>query len=122
MICRSIPASAPAARTARAYRSASASPPCAWTASRSAERGDSHKPQSNAARCWRSDYDGAVMGKREKVALELDSEAIAAAKAAGLDLSTVFLEALHRKLPTLHAEERAALARTWLEENRSAIE
>ena len=62
------------------------------------------------------------MGKREKVALELDSEAIAAAKAAGLDLSTVLLEALHRKLPTLHAEERAALARIWLEENRSAIE
>ena len=62
------------------------------------------------------------MGKREKIALELDSEAIAAAKAAGLDLSTVLLEALHRKLPTLHAEERAVLARTWLEENRSAIE
>ena len=62
------------------------------------------------------------MGKREMVALELDSEAIAAAKAAGLDLSAVLLEALHRKLPTLHAEERAALARTWLEENRSAIE
>ena len=63
-----------------------------------------------------------MMGKREMVALELDSEAIAAAKAAGLDLSAVLLEALHRKLPTLHAEERAALARTWLEENRSAIE
>jgi antitoxin CcdA len=62
------------------------------------------------------------MGKREKVALELDSEAIAAAKAAGLDLSAVLLEALHRKLPTLHAEERAARARTWLEENRSAIQ
>ena len=62
------------------------------------------------------------MRKREKAALELDSEAIAAAKAAGLDLSTVLLEALHRKLPTLHAEERVALARMWLEENRSAIE
>jgi antitoxin CcdA len=65
---------------------------------------------------------GSVMGKREKVALELDSEAIAAAQAAGLDLSAVLLEALHRKLPTLHAEERAARARAWREENRSAIE
>jgi antitoxin CcdA len=62
------------------------------------------------------------MGKREKVALELDSEAIEAAAAAGLDLSAVLLEALHRKLPTLHAEERDARARAWLEENRSAIE
>ena len=62
------------------------------------------------------------MNKREKVALELYSEAIAAAEAAGLDLSAVLLEALHRKIPTLHAEDRAAQARAWLEENRSAIE
>jgi antitoxin CcdA len=62
------------------------------------------------------------MGKREKIALELDIEAIAAAKAAGLDLSAVLLEALRRKIPTLHESERAALARTWLEENRDAIE
>jgi post-segregation antitoxin (ccd killing protein) len=62
------------------------------------------------------------VGKREKVALELDSEAIAAAEAAGLDLSAVLLEALHRKIPTLHAEERVARARAWFDENRSAIE
>ena len=62
------------------------------------------------------------MGKREKIALELDSEAIAAAEAEGLDLAAVLLEALHRKIPTLHAEERAAQAETWLEENRSAVE
>ena len=37
---RSTPASAPAARTARACRSASASRRCAWTGSRSAGRGD----------------------------------------------------------------------------------
>ena len=62
------------------------------------------------------------MGKREQVALELDSEAIAAAEAAGLDLSAVLLEALHRMIPTLHAEERAVRAKAWQEENRSAIE
>jgi antitoxin CcdA len=62
------------------------------------------------------------MGMREKVTLELDSEAIAAARAAGLDLAAVLLEALRRKIPTLHAEERAAQARTWQEENRNAIE
>jgi antitoxin CcdA len=62
------------------------------------------------------------MTKREQVALELDIEAIAAAEAAGLDLSAVLLEALHRKIPTLHVKERAEQARSWLEENRSAIE
>ena len=59
---------------------------------------------------------------REKVALELDTEAIRAAEAAGLDLSEVLLEALYRKIPTLHAEERAERARQWLEQNREAIE
>ena len=51
------------------------------------------------------------MGKREKVALELDSEVVAAAEAAGLDLSAVLLEALHRNIPTHHAEERAVRAK-----------
>ncbi len=59
---------------------------------------------------------------REKVALELDTEAIRAAEAAGLDLSEVLLEALYRKIPTLDAEERAERARQWLEQNREAIE
>jgi antitoxin CcdA len=62
------------------------------------------------------------MGTPEKVTLELDSEAIAAAQAADLDLSAVLLEALRRKIPTLHAEGRAARAQAWLEENRNAIE
>src|ERR1019366_940814 len=42
MTLRSIPASAPAARTARACRSASASPVCAWTASPWAEPAETY--------------------------------------------------------------------------------
>jgi antitoxin CcdA len=62
------------------------------------------------------------MRKRETVTLELDSEAVQAAQAKGLDLATVLLEALYRKIPTLHAEERAEQGRRWLQENREAIE
>jgi post-segregation antitoxin (ccd killing protein) len=62
------------------------------------------------------------MGKREAVTLELDSEAIAAAKTKGLDLSMVLLEALYRRIPELHAEERNEQGRRWLEQNREAIE
>ena len=58
----------------------------------------------------------------QKVVLELDSEAVQAAEAAGLNLSTVLLEALYRKLPNLHAEQRQELGRRWFEENREAIE
>jgi antitoxin CcdA len=65
---------------------------------------------------------GAPMGKIEKVAVELDSEAIEAAAKAGLDLSQVLLEALHRKLPDLHAGEREVAARKWYEENKEAID
>ena len=59
---------------------------------------------------------------QEKVTLDLDSEAVHAAEAAGLDLSTVLMEALYRKLPKLHAEQRGELGRRWFEENREAIE
>ncbi len=59
---------------------------------------------------------------RERVTLELDEESIAAAKAAGIDLSELLVQALRRRLPNLHAAERAELERRWLEENREAIE
>jgi post-segregation antitoxin (ccd killing protein) len=62
------------------------------------------------------------MHKRQTVTLELDSDAVQAAQAKGLDLATVLWEALYRKIPTLHAEERAEQARRWLEENKEAIE
>ena len=62
------------------------------------------------------------MGKRETVTLELDSDVIQAAHAKGLDLSMVLLEALYRRIPGLHVEERNEQGRRWLEENREAIE
>ena len=58
----------------------------------------------------------------ERVTIELDAESIAAAKEAGIDLSQVPVEALRRRLPNLHAAERAELARRWQEESREAIE
>jgi post-segregation antitoxin (ccd killing protein) len=61
------------------------------------------------------------MRKRELVTLLLESDAIEAAQANGLDLSAVLLEALYRKIPTLHAEKRAEQGRRWFEENREAI-
>mgnify|MGYP001427527160 CR=1 FL=1 len=58
----------------------------------------------------------------EGVTIELDAESIAAAKAAGIDLAQLLVEALRRRLPNLHAAERAELARRWQEENREAID
>jgi len=58
----------------------------------------------------------------ERITIELDAESIAAAKAAGIDLSELLVEALRRRLPSLHASERAELNRRWQEENREAIE
>jgi post-segregation antitoxin (ccd killing protein) len=58
----------------------------------------------------------------ERVTLELDSESIAAAKEAGIDLSVLLVEALRRRLPKLHAAEREAAARKWYEENKAAVD
>lgn len=58
----------------------------------------------------------------ERVSIELDSESIAAAKEAGIDLSQLLTEALRRRLPKLHAAEREAEARKWYEENKEAID
>jgi antitoxin CcdA len=58
----------------------------------------------------------------ERVTIELDTESVAAAKAAGIDLSQLLVQALRRRLPNLHAAARAELARQWQEENREAIE
>ena len=55
----------------------------------------------------------------EPVTVELDSESIAAAKEAGIDLSKSLVEALRRKLPKLHAAEREKAAREWYEETRT---
>ncbi|MPZ39878.1 MAG: acetoacetyl-CoA synthase [Rhizobiales bacterium] len=58
----------------------------------------------------------------ERISIELDSESIAAAREAGLDLSQLLREALHRRLPHLHAAERQAVAQQWYEENKEAID
>lgn len=58
----------------------------------------------------------------ERITVELDAESIAAAKAAGIDLSRLLVEALRRRLPKLHASERADINRRWQEQNREAIE
>jgi post-segregation antitoxin (ccd killing protein) len=58
----------------------------------------------------------------ERVTVELDSESIAAAQEAGIDLSQLLLEALRRRLPKLHAAEREAEARKWYEENKEAVD
>jgi antitoxin CcdA len=60
------------------------------------------------------------MGK--PVMVELDPESIAAAEAAGIDLSQLLIDALRRRLPNLHAAERAEFTRQWQEENREAID
>jgi antitoxin CcdA len=62
------------------------------------------------------------MGRREIVTLELDRDAVEAARAKGLDLSAILLEALYRRIPELHAEDGAEQGRRWFEENREAIE
>ena len=58
----------------------------------------------------------------EHVTIELDAESIAAAKAAGIDLSQLLVQALRRRLPDLHKAEREELARRWYEENREAVD
>jgi antitoxin CcdA len=58
----------------------------------------------------------------ERVTIELDAESIAVAKVAGIDLSQLLVEALRRRLPNLHAAERAEATQRWREQNREAIE
>jgi post-segregation antitoxin (ccd killing protein) len=58
----------------------------------------------------------------ERVTLELDSESLAAAKEAGIDLSLLLIEALRRRLPRLHAAAREASASKWYEENKEAVD
>jgi antitoxin CcdA len=58
----------------------------------------------------------------ERVTIELDEEAIAAARAANVDLSELLVQALRRRLPNLHAAQRAELIRKWQQENYEAID
>ena len=58
----------------------------------------------------------------EKVTIELDSEALAAAREAGNDLAELLTHALRRRLPILHAAERAEAACRWRQENKEAVD
>lgn len=58
----------------------------------------------------------------ERVILELDSDALAAARAAGIDLAELLAEALRRRLPQLDAAEREDAARKWYGENRVSVD
>ncbi len=62
------------------------------------------------------------MDKIEKASIELDSEAVQAAVAAGLDLSQVPTEALRRKIPGLHEAARERIAQEWYEDNKQAVD
>jgi len=58
----------------------------------------------------------------ERVTVELDAKAIAAAREAGIDLSELLSRALQRLLPQLDASERQQTARQWYEENKQAVD
>jgi antitoxin CcdA len=58
----------------------------------------------------------------ERITIELDAEAIAAARAAHIDLSELLISALRRRIPALHIAEREQAAREWYEENKLAVD
>jgi antitoxin CcdA len=58
----------------------------------------------------------------ERVTIEIDAEALAAAREAGIDLSELLTRALRRQLPKLQASDRAEEARRWYEENKEAVD
>jgi post-segregation antitoxin (ccd killing protein) len=58
----------------------------------------------------------------ERVTIELDEQAIAAAREAGIDLSELLTQALRRRLPKLHSAEREEAARQWYEDNKEAVD
>ena len=56
------------------------------------------------------------------VTVALEDDLIAAAEAAGVNLSEVLSRALQRSLPQLQGKDRDAANAKWQEENREAIE
>lgn len=56
------------------------------------------------------------------VTIEVEEEALAAARAANLDLSELLTTALRRRLFTLPAAERDKAAREWYEANKEAVD
>jgi antitoxin CcdA len=58
----------------------------------------------------------------ERITVELDSKALAAAREAGVDLSELLSHALRRRLPQLDSSEREQAARRWYEENKESVD
>ena len=58
----------------------------------------------------------------ERITIELDAGAVAAARHAGIDLGELLAQALKRRLPQLNAAEREDAARQWYAENREAVD
>lgn len=58
----------------------------------------------------------------ERITVDLDAEALAAARAAGIDLAKLFSDALRRQLPQLDAAARQKAALQWYEENKAAVD
>lgn len=58
----------------------------------------------------------------EQTTIELDSETLARARAAGIDLSDVLTRALHRELPKVSDADRKRAAEQWYAENKEAID
>jgi antitoxin CcdA len=58
----------------------------------------------------------------ERITVELDAGALAAARDAGIDLSELLNHALRRRLPQLNPPERQQVARQWYEENKEAVD
>ena len=58
----------------------------------------------------------------ERVVVELEPEALAAARPAGIGLSELLTQALRRRLPSLDPADREEAARKWYEENKEAVD
>jgi antitoxin CcdA len=58
----------------------------------------------------------------QRVTVELDDEAVAAARAAKIDLSELLTSALRRRLPILDTTERARASHEWYEANKEAVD
>jgi antitoxin CcdA len=58
----------------------------------------------------------------ERVTVELDAKALAAAREAGIDLSELLSHALRRRLPQLNSSEREQAAHQWYEDNKDAVD
>jgi len=57
----------------------------------------------------------------ERVTVEVDSETLARARAAGVDLSEVLKRVVHRELPRISPDGHAD-ADQWYRENKSAVD